>query len=587
MPFDVTTLNRDPDLVCVLVRAGDVFSFRVRQIIVPPACAALVWEAGPQPLLARSGGIVESEGVRELLFVRTTPFAVQARATKLNSRDGYEFAATVQAAVQVIAERTELISFRSAILGSDNRVGADALQRHCEAVLRAAISDYVSSHDASTLLGTTAIGQFEPVLAERFKPLGFESGLMLAGPARLTLESPDHARAKQAEQTAAARRKQAESEERLRAAANESRARHLQDLAAILEQARGLATKTNASLIEIIKTYDPARRGALYEGLGTMNRSAAKTTIFVAAGNEIIAFDPSSPREPTTRLNLSSEAGPLRSLRLSTAAGQAALLVGAKSGVHIVDLGDKPSLRQTCVLAQPPPPLRHGFNSAAIVGDHLYATHSEIGLLRWALTEPTPHEQCLGDVTKGAKTVRDLQVDDSGRLWFGVDDRVVSWVPGTDAAMTALTAPTPVNAVITAGDLVYAGLADGTVLCRPTDGPGEPATVRRSDRPVQSLAWLAGGGAPRLLIANGRPHLDLQVIGDAYRVEYHCRWDVCWGFANDDWIVGVNAPRDQIVIWPIDAPAEPAATTSIGRLCGHSIQDVAMKIDDSRMKVGG
>jgi len=602
MPFDATTLNRDPDLVAVLVPAGDVFSFRVRQIVVPPACAVLLWEAGPQPRLARSGGIVESEGVRELLFVRTTPFAVLTRATKLNSRDGYEFSAAAQTAVQVIAERTELISFRSAILGSDNRAGADALQRYCEAVLRAAISDFVSSHDASTLLGPAAVGQFEPILAERFKPLGFESGLMLAGPARLTLESPDHARAKKAEQTAAARRKQAESEEQLRAAANESRARHLQDLVAILEQARGLATKTNASLIEIIKTYDPARRGALYEGLAAMNRSGARTMIFVAAGNEIIAFDPSSPQAPTARLNLSSEVGPLRSLRLSITAGQAVLLVGAKSGVHIVDLGDGPSLRQTHALTEPPP-LRHGFNAAAILGDHLYATRSEIGLVRWSLTEPAKHEQCLADVTSelpqdtqpapaisrchtgqgprsaNARTVRDVQVDDAGRVWFSAGNRVLSWMPGTDAAPSILAAPAMVNAFVVASDLVYAGLGDGAIVVWPTDGPGEMQSIRGAGRAINSLAWLAGGGAPRLLIADGEPRLDLQVIGDTYRVDYRCRWDIRWGFADADWIVGVNSAQDRLIIWRIDAPEESAAEVSIGRLCGHSIQDVVLQTE--------
>ncbi len=578
MPFDVTALNRDPDLVAVLLRAGDVFSFRVRQISVPPACAALVWEAGPQPRLARSGSIVESEGVRELLFARTTPFLLQFAAKALRSRDGYEFAATAYTSVQIIAERTELLSFRNAVIRSGSRLRADDLQRYCQAAVQSALHGFVSTSDAAALLSPTALDEFEPILTERFKPVGFESGLMLTGDARLTLESPDHARARQAEHAAAARRKQPETAEQVRAAANESRAKHLQDLAALLEQARGLATKSNTSLIEIIKTYDPARRGALYEGLVALDRRAQQmTAVFVAAGSEIIVFDPSSPNEPKARLDLSSAAGPLRSLRVSHESGRAVLLVGARSGVHVVEIGDKPVLQRTYLLTEPPP-LRHGFNAAALVGDHLFATHSEAGLVRWAVTEAAGHVQCLGDVTKGAKTVRDVQADKSGRLWFSVDRRVVSWVPGAEAAATALAAPAQVDAVILADNLIYAGLADGTVLCRPTDGPGEPATVRRSDRPVQSLAWLAGGGAPRLLIAEGRPHLDLQVIGDAYRVEYRCRWDVHWGFAAEDWIIGVSASRDQLIIWRIDLPEEPAAMISIGRLCGHSIQDVAMGI---------
>ena len=90
---------------------------------------------------------------------------------------------------------------------------------------------------------------------------------------------------------------------------------------------------------------------------------------------------------------------------------------------------------------------------------------------------------------------------------------------------------------------------------------------------VQVQVW---PGVGRLLIGDGRPHLDLHVLGDSYHGEYRCGQNLRWGFATEDLVVGVNDRRDQFFAWHADDPEAPAASTSIGRLTGHSIQDVAL-----------
>jgi hypothetical protein len=104
-----------------------------------------------------------------------------------------------------------------------------------------------------------------------------------------------------------------------------------------------------------------------------------------------------------------------------------------------------------------------------------------------------------------------------------------------------------------------------------------------SGEAVHSLEWLPGGGAPRLLIADKRPYLTLQVLGDTYHAAYRWTQPLRWGFAAEDWIIGVNDARDQLIIWRGDTPEEPVATLHIGRLFGQSIQDVALATSENAL----
>jgi len=49
-----------------------------------------------------------------------------------------------------------------------------------------------------------------------------------------------------------------------------------------------------------------------------------------------------------------------------------------------------------------------------------------------------------------------------------------------------------------------------------------------------------------------------------------------WAVAGEDCLVGVGEGRDQLYIWRPGEPEAPAAMVSVGRLCGRSIQDVAL-----------
>lgn len=559
-----------------MVRAEDVFSFLNRQLTLPISCVAMVWSEAGQPTVAQAGQPIESHGIRELLFVRTVPFALDYDVDDLASADGYAVSASVKLPVHVVPDRAELAAFRKAILGSSNEVSVGHLRQHCEEAVRAALTAFAKARDAGELVSAATWSECDAVLAEHLKPVGFASGLALGLDPRVSFDSVAYAASCRELEAEEQRRKRREADGQLRAAAAKARQEHLAELGTLLEQVKRMAGENpDLAAADLIKTFDPAQRGTLYEGLVALHQPTRRTeAILVIAGDEMIWLDPNHLSRPTRRQGLASDIGPLRSVRLACHEGKPVLLVGARRGVHMVD--HDTGLRQTYALDTEAEP-RGGVNAAVIVGEHLYATHSEVGLVRWELAKPDSQKQCLADVTGGATAVRDVQLDDAGGLWFSVDHKVVGWSPDTEAPPMLLPVPTAITALLVADGFIHAGLDNGRIVRWVVGDPAEMETLRSpTGNAVCSLDWIAGGGIPRLLISDGRPHLDLQVVDDAYLGEYRSEDKLRWGFATEDWIVGVNDRRDQLLTWRLDSPKRPAASVSVGRLCGRSIQDVAL-----------
>ncbi len=574
--FDMETFTRDHTVVAILVPADDVFSILSRQLAMPSECVALVEGESGRPSLVPAGQAVEASGARSLFFAKTLLFPLEYAFSGQESKDGYEFDARVRLSVRIVPERAELAALRKTVFSRDNKIDLANLRDHCEEVVRTTISAFTKTRDSATLSSPETWGEFDGLLSELFKPVGFESGLALGPDPRLTLESPAYAEARQADQSASLHRKHLEAEEQLRAAAIEARSRHLDDLDQLLERVREIAGKSGSmDVATLVKTFDAGQRGVLYEGLVALNQTGRATkAILVAAGHELIWLDPTSPQTPQRRQNLSSDIGPLRSIRLSRDGKDHLLMIGARNGVHLMSARDSERVIYTFSCDEE---LRGGINAAVLLGDFLYATHSEVGLIRWERSQPDKGEACLTDLTDGALSVRNVQVDESGRIWFSVDNRVIRWEPTTDTAPLQLEAPADITVLLLSDGHVYAGLENGSVVRWNAINTKSRMTLRSaSGESIRSLDWLGGGGVPRLLIADGRPHLDLQVLGDAYKGEYRCNRHLRWGFAAEDYIVGVDSSRDRIIIWGVDTPEVPLHMVSIGKICGRSIHDVAL-----------
>ncbi len=574
--FDIDAFRKNPDMVAMLATSDDVFSLLNRQIVVPPSCAALVWGPDPHPWVVEAGQSLSSNVVEEFLLVRTSPVFLQYDVGQIFSQDGFEFRADVRISVSIVKDRTDLASFRKAVVGSANCVSIADLKRHCAEAVQSSLSASAGTLSAADLATASKWESFDGFLIERFKPVGFESGLSLGTDPRAEFASTAYEESRKVEQTTQRRMQAMAADEQLREAATQARQKHLAGLGTLLEQVRDMADKSGGlDVADLIKTFDPGQRGALYEGLVALNRLVRRTrAVLVIAGQEIIWLDPNSPERPIKKQTLDGGGGPLRSIRITQVDGKPAFLVGAKRGVHVVDPEEGAGQMYALPDAFQP---KGGVNAALITEKSVFATHSEVGLIRWARVMPNIAELCLEDVTQGAKSVRELQIDEDGCLWFAVNSLVVGWHPDRDDAPIVLPAQAEVVAMIVRDNAVIAGLSNGSVI-RWRHGRAEEAEALRAHGglPVRSLGWLSGGGIPRLLVADGSPCVDLQVLGDSFRGEYRANRPVRWAFGAHDFLVGVDAARDQIIFWKIEQPAQPVAMVSIGRLTGRSIHDVAI-----------
>ncbi len=581
--FEISNFLGDERLVARRAAAGDVFSFLTRSLVLPPDCAAMVWPEVGSPRVVGPGSMIEADGAVRVMFVRKAPFSLGYNFDRLSSADGFELSASVGLQVRVVAERTELAGFCDRLMGSAAAVTLDALQTYCAKAVHSAVETFVKARSAADLLSPQTWPQFDEILEDAFKPVGFASGLELVGDVRISTSSKDFARAAEAQRVQKLRADRIAAEQKLRELSSDARRQRLTELADTLDRLQAMAEKNKgSSLVELIRAFDPLQRGGLYQALLARSGGAAHShNILIVAGDELLWFDPASPAKPTRRLSLAGDAGPLRSVHASSWEGQSVVLVGAKCGVHVLRTEQDPRLT---FLFDVDRPLRGGVNAAAVIGERLLATHSEVGLIEWALRRTDHFDLPRAELFLTAKSVRDLRTDDKGTAWMAVDRRVVGIGPDGEAEPIVMNAPASVTAMTLEGGAIYAGLESGQVVSWRADAPQIMDSLRFAcGSAVESIVYLEGGGVPRLLIADRRPHLEMMIPGEQVSTKYAAGQPMRWALAAGPWIAGINDRRDQLVIWRIEDPAEPTAVISIGQLCGHSVQDAASLVTSSEI----
>lgn len=573
--FNIDDFMTDMGTVACVVRPQAVFSILTRRVTVPPECVAIAWCESGTPAVVAAGRSIEGDDCRKLLFVRTSPFEIEYRFAGLGSKDGFTIDADVGLSIGVGADRAEVIAFGKSIMGSAETLNPERLKQYCEPVVRRAAERFVKDRAAAELVAAEAGEAFDRLLAEEFKPLAFETGLTMMSAARFAAMSSDFIEAQSREKAAAVRQRRMETAQQQRERDRQARESHLADLSATLDKLKAMAAKTpGTGALELIKTFSPAERGGLYQALLTQRAaSAAKTAaVLIVAGDEVLSLEPFTPNKPMDRRSLPTGLGPLRSVRTAKMGNEAAWLIGARNGVHLVKAGETRSYA-----FESGRELRGGVNAAVSGPNHLLATHSEVGLVRWPHAESSLFELLLQEPLSGCKSIRDVQIDSVGRIWLAADRKVLGLTGDTCEVVAALEAPANVTALLAADESIFAGLADGRIVRWLFGAFDRHETLRHAcGRSVESLAWLEGGGASRLLVGDRQPHLELFVLGDAFSVEYRCGQPVRWGHAAVDCVVGVNDRRDQLILWRTDTPQEPERFVNIGQLCGHSIQDVGL-----------
>ncbi|MHC4697024.1 MAG: SPFH domain-containing protein, partial [Planctomycetota bacterium] len=590
--FDPQRFLSHTDSVALHVPASEIFGLLTRSLNLPAKWAALVTRKTGDHAVVAEGGTVESADADEVMFARVSPIDLAIEEADIITRDRFSCRANVRLRVCLIPERGELLSFVQRVLGSHRVVQDSGIVRHLQPAVRTGLAKFAGEHDAAALVDAGRREALSAALGEAVKASCFEAGLRLEGAPTVEVDSRTLRQVQQAQQETARQRAEHEAARQLRAALRQAQTEHVDHLAALLTRLADLAEASpEVELPELIRTFTEQQRGELYGALFALDTPGEQTRwIVVAAGDELMFFDTGRLDSPDRRLKIAGPVGAVRSIQCAWSAvratvtqggpqgGPHALLLGATTGVYRLPIDrSEPDL----TLEVPgPPEVRGGFNAAAGVGDRVFASHSELGLCEWDVSEPNAVRYRFESMTRQAKAVRHVQFF-NGDLLCSIDDRIIRW-PADEATDKPTHVYTGISATITAlcvtAKGVFAGNSDGDVLHWPTGRDSDPERLHMgSRRAAESLWLLATNGVRRLVFADTSPRVRAQVLGDNFACEYEAggqtlrRVEVA-----PDLIVATNDLRDRLICWTPGKPDRPTTTIGVSSLCGRSIQDVCL-----------
>lgn len=582
--FKIDSLSRDADLMARRVPADELFTWRTRTMEVPIGWIALAGRKERDPIVVASGERYQHDDTVDVLFIHTAPVTCTADASHLRSADDHACQGRLTLQVRVLPEAAELSAFRRTIVGQGDAVTREQLADHLRQPMRAALADLAGRCTAAELLNELDAARTRAAVDRHLSAACLRAGLALDGEAHATFTSPSYLAQQDHEALAAMQESRQATRTRVQKAIAAARNERLTHLANLLERMKQVAERhEGVELTQLIAAFSEAERGQLYSAMWRWESRVRPTRWIVAAsGRELLYWEPSDFSAPARRVVLPEPLGLLRSVgtdERSLAAGL--LLVGAATGVHLVEIetGEVRASLAAGILGGEP--VRGGVNAIAMSDTHLFATHSELGLLAWPCDAPcgAPADRRHEELTRGAHTIRAARVA-AERLWFSVDEHVWSADPRADADPVQYAGSRrPISALAVDRRTAWAGNTEGEILAWDLDQPGSVRIVRgRTGTAVESMTLVDSGGIERLIVADRRDAL-VAIVPDDSSIE--CRYDaggniVRRAAVGDDLLVAMNDARDRLLLWVTREPTAPPTVIPVAPLTGGRVQDVCL-----------
>jgi hypothetical protein len=512
--------------------------------------------------------------------VRPTPLRMSWTFDDLVSSDGHGLSAAFSCSLRALPSPAEQKMLAEVFLASSSVARGDAVTRHFASALRAAAAGVCQAAPASDLVGSSDAGAdgrnapaAQAALLEALKTaankVAFSCGLEVLAPFHIDVASQTLER----QRLEAMQRSLAEQ----RAA---GQLEHFQRAAELLKQFNSLRQSApDLSAGEVLKQLNPADQGTMLQTLLLASgRQTATRAVWAVAGPSLLRIDPQSPPARADVIPLPATLGPLRSVQ--PALSPRGLLVGARSGIlHLRDgqspAADVVAYTDSSVTSQ------LGFNRAVISEDgaHLWASHSEAGLVAWKLGQGEVPAATLrpSQLGAGGAAPRNLQVLDSSRLVFSSNTRlmVLDADPGSpDPRPVGPDLPREVIALLPHGDRLFVILKDGTVQERSARTLEVTRQEKRSPDVCAAclMPWLS---SVRLILATETGPVFCVGPDDDLVTQYLSPYSGlrCVAAAADI-IAGISNDRQRIVIWNTWTPRQPSADLFVTSLARHRAADV-------------
>lgn len=577
--MDMQQLIRDDRTVAAFIDAERIFGVFKRTMDVPAGWLAIASLRDGRFRIAESGRTLDGGDVSSVLLVSANPFDVRVRVESATSADKYLCDVQVGMTLQLLTERADRDAFRQNVLQSRTHLTLDHVADYLAHAVDAAVRKFVAGVDARDLIDGDAKSKLAAAISDAVKGPCFTGGLEADGSIRISASSAGYQQVRSANERAARQLGEHQAQRQLSEAlqtAHHDRVSHLEEMLARLNQ---LAEKSpNVGLPELMRAFDQTQRAQLYQALFSAE-SARRVTqwLVVAAGNQVLFFDPSSCGSPVRSVTIDGPAGALRSVVVSDYAGEPRLLLGAADGVYVMAVdADQPD---ATYLFADPGAATGGVNAVAAHGEWIAATHSARGVTTWHKSDSKTPTTICQSLTSRASAVRAAQF--CGQRFYCSIGQCVVTLPADDLRADArilTTLTSVISAMTVTEDCIYAGTADGEIVAIRQDDPTAHQIIHAgSRRAVESIHLIERGPVSRLFYTDTTLAVFSRVIGDSFTCRYEAGGQTLRRVEPAaDYVAATNDARDRIILFAADKPEQPAAVIPVSQLTGRSIQDACL-----------
>lgn len=485
--------------------------------------------------------------------VRAEPLRVRIELPPLLTRDRHDLRCALECSVRAADDRNDRHLLAEMLLSGRETVRREDVAAHLSRRTKREIESFVASQNVQDLLHGDQRAALEELMRQKIDAAAFATGLLVLPPFQLDLESHSHQRA-QIEHFQRQR-----SEERAA-----EQVQHLRRASDLLQQFQSLRERSGTiSPGRILEQISPADRGGTLDALMLASSADAQhATLWAVAGPSLVKIDPRSVPPKVELHTPPTKLGPLRSVQPATIDGIDVLLLGAQSGVMVIDPNSFDVIKE---LSSPRSDSQFGFNR--VVFDQntrtIFASHQDFGLIRW---HADSGEVQVIDATPGA---RHLQAMSSGKVVYAIGPKL-AFVPPREPSNS------PANVIGIAVDSSRAIVTRDTgaveILDRAT---GEP--ISQLQRPGRlcasaSLPWL---GTIRLLLGREDGAIDCAGIDDQLVTQYISVHHGCKMLAAcTDVVAAVSSDRQRLILWHTWDGRKPFAELHVTAQTRHRIGDI-------------
>ena len=306
-----------------------------------------------------------------------------------------------------------------------------------------------------------------------------------------------------------------------------------------------------------------------------------KELLAVAIQGGVLLLDPSEPDQALSQNNVHSipkDLGPVRSVSFDHLYGNPVLLLGTRDGVILQHLSNDASDIRF--------PFGHqsgrgyGTNCARINHGYLYATHSEHGLWRWKIDQPTSAVRLFPEILKSKRTVRSILVLDRERMLFVADKELYAFAK--NASTPDLIHESPQGARLTSVSLfehtLYISSSDGRIDSFDLVFRRQQALLSYEQTHLYSALIVRCMNSPFLVLGTKRPQVLLIGVGDnSERIVYSSgSSNLRLATATNEHVIATDHDQNNLIIWEADQPDAPVARIPVAQTLKHHIQDLCV-----------